>query len=82
MEECALFSRLSFPLNILSTKAYPSSFMIILIKLFTFHYCFGGQEEAKVLNTTQTNEDHVIRSRAEGSSRRYFSILELCVYVF
>ncbi|XP_050907428.1 uncharacterized protein LOC127120883 isoform X2 [Lathyrus oleraceus] len=28
-------------------------------------------EEAKVLNTTQTNEDHVIRSRAEGSSRRY-----------
>ncbi|KAI5401237.1 uncharacterized protein LOC127097652 isoform X1 [Lathyrus oleraceus] len=28
-------------------------------------------EEAKVLNTTQTNEDHVIKSRAEGSSRRY-----------
>lgn len=82
MGKCALFSRLCFSLNILSTKAHPSTFMIILIKLFTFYYCFGGQEEAKILNTKQANEDHAVRSRAEGSSKRYFSILELYVYVF
>jgi len=43
-----------------------------------FHYCFGGQEEARVLNTKQGNEDHEIRSRTEGSSSsgRYFSILK------
>ena len=49
-----------------------------------FHYCFGGQEEARVLNTKQGNEDHEIRSRTEGSSssRRYFSILKFCILFF
>ncbi|XP_058769478.1 uncharacterized protein LOC131643305 [Vicia villosa] len=28
-------------------------------------------EEAKILNTKQANEDHAVRSRAEGSSKRY-----------
>jgi hypothetical protein len=76
MGEYAFFSGLCLSLNILSTKAYPSSFMIILIKLCAFHYYFGGQEEAKVLNTKQGNEDHANGSRTDGSSRRCFTILE------
>jgi hypothetical protein len=44
--------------------------MIILIKLCAFHYYFGGQEEAKVLDSKQGNEDNANRSRTDGSSRR------------
>ena len=66
---------------LLFTKTYPG-FLIILISFSGFCSCFGGQQEAKVMNTKQGNQDHSIRSRTEGSSSRYFTVLEFFVFVF
>lgn len=42
--------------------------MIILTPFIAFLSHFGRQQEAKVVNTKQGNQDHIARSKPEGSS--------------